>query len=190
MDLVQHLWLDEVGHGRQSSPFDSLYIFGKTSGVACHHRPWTVYTVKRRRTWHINIALGLHTQLDEDGSANSIIDLGHYTRSDNAKLDMPTSPLERTRSNDIDVECHHPLWTIQIVRRHRTWHAGMALGQKTQLDDIRQCMPSSPLGKRCDQTTSGVACHHLSCVAHTARQCWARHPIIVMESIQSQIISS
>ena len=61
MDLVQHIWLDKVGHGRPSSPFDSIYMFGKTSGVACHHRPWTAYTVKRRQTWHINIALGLDT---------------------------------------------------------------------------------------------------------------------------------
>ena len=45
MDLVQHIWLDEIGHGRPSSPFDSIYMFGKTSGVTCHHRPWTAYAV-------------------------------------------------------------------------------------------------------------------------------------------------
>ena len=102
-----------------------------TSGVACHHRPWTRYTVKRCWTWHIIISFGLHTPLDEVGSGNSIINLGHYTQSDNLGLDIPSSPFESTRSDDIDMECHHPLWTTQIVKRRRAWHARIALGQQT-----------------------------------------------------------
>ena len=61
----------------------------------------------------------------------------------------------------------------------------MALGQQRRSDDIRRGMSSSPLGNRCDQTTSSVACHHLSCAAHTVEQCRAGLPIIVLENTQS-----
>ena len=158
--------------------------------MACHHRPLTAYTVRRCRTWHIIIALGLHTQLDKVGSGNSIVDLGHYTRSENIALDMPQSHLGKHTTDDIDLECHHPYWTTQIVRRRRARHAPMALGQQRRSDDIRHGMPSSPLGNRCDQTTLSVACHHLSCAAHTVGQCRAGLPIIVLESIHNQTRSA
>ena len=158
--------------------------------MACHHRLLTAYTVRRRRTWHIIIALGLHTQLDKVGSGNSIVDLGHYTRSENIGLDMPQSHLGKHTMDDIDVEFHHPLWTTQIVRRCRARHARMALGQQRQSDDIRHGMSLSPLGNRCDQTTSSVACHHLFCAAHTVGQYRAGHPIIILESIHDKTRSA
>ena len=158
--------------------------------MACHHLPWKAYTVRQRRTSHIIIARGLHIQLDEVGRGNYIIDLGHYTRSNDIGLHIPLSPLESTRSNDTDVKCHHPLWTTQIVRRCKVWHAHMALGQHTRSDDIRRGMLSSPLGNICNQTTSGVACHHLSYVAHSVGQCRAWHPIIIYESTHDQQMSA
>ena len=124
--------------------------------------------------------------MDDVGSGNSIIDLGHYTRLENVELDMPSSPLESTQSDYIDVERHHPLWSTQIVRRRPARHACMVLGQQTRSDDTKRGMQSSPLGKRCDHTTSGVACNHHSYAAHTIGQCWAGHPIIVLESIHNQ----
>ena len=158
--------------------------------MACHHRSLAAYTVIRRRTWHIIIALGLHTQLDKVGSGNSIVDLGHYTRSENIGLDMPQSHLGKHTTDDIDLECHHPYWTTQIVRRCRARHARMALGQQRQSDDIRHGMSLSPLGNRCDQTTLSVACHHLSCAAHTVRKCRAWHSIIILEIMHDQTMSA
>ena len=75
MALWQHKWLDDVGRGMPSSPFDNTYDQkwhtiisigqhtqsdhvrrdmrsshlgnthgGMTSGISCHHHPWTTYT--------------------------------------------------------------------------------------------------------------------------------------------------
>ena len=46
MDLVQHIRLDEVGHGRPSLPFDSIYMFGKC------------------RAWYAIITVGQHIRLE------------------------------------------------------------------------------------------------------------------------------
>ena len=55
----QHRRSAVVGRGMPSSPFDS--IDGRpSSGVACHHSPWTAQTVGRRRTClHTTVGRGL-----------------------------------------------------------------------------------------------------------------------------------
>ena len=61
--LGQHRRSDDVGRGMPSSPLDSTD--GRpSSGVTCHHRPWTAQTVERRRACHAIIALGQHTRSD------------------------------------------------------------------------------------------------------------------------------
>ena len=101
------------------------------------------------------------------GSRNSIIDLGHYTRSENIGLDMPPSHLGKHTTDDIDLECHHPIWTTQIVRRRWAWISIIALGRHTKSKDVRRGMPSLPLDSRYSRTTSDVACHHCPWLAHT-----------------------
>ena len=62
----QYTWSDDVGRGMPSSTLGSTH--GRmTSGVACHHYPWTAHTVGRRRAWHDFTALGLHAWLDYVG---------------------------------------------------------------------------------------------------------------------------
>ena len=62
----QHKQSDDIGCGIPSPPLDSTQ--GRmTSGVACHHRPWTGNTVEQHRAWHAITALGQHTQLDDVG---------------------------------------------------------------------------------------------------------------------------
>ena len=65
-----------------------------------------------------------------------------------------------------------------MVGRRRAWHAIIALEQRTQLNDVRRGMPSSPVGSTHGRTTSGVACRHRLRAAHTVgrRQRW--HAII------------
>ncbi len=57
--FLQHTRSNDVGRGMPSSPFDS--IDGRpSSGVACHHSPWTAQTVGRRRTClHTTVGRGL-----------------------------------------------------------------------------------------------------------------------------------
>ena len=53
----EHTRSDDVEHGMTSLPLDSTH--GKTtSGMACHHCPWTGNTVERRRAWHAITAVG------------------------------------------------------------------------------------------------------------------------------------
>ena len=53
----QHTWSNDVGCDITLSPLDSTH--GRTtSGVACHHSPWTAHSVERLRVWHDIIAVG------------------------------------------------------------------------------------------------------------------------------------
>ena len=88
---------------------------------------------------------------------------------------MTSLPLDSTHSrNTSGVECHHRLWTAHTVRRRRAFHAIIAFGQHTRLNDVRHGMPSSPLDSTHGRTTSNVACHHRIWEAHTVerRQAW------------------
>ena len=70
-------WHAIIAHGRQtqsndvrrdmpSPPLDSTH--GRTtSGVACHHHLWTLYTVERRQAWHAITAFGQHTRSNDVG---------------------------------------------------------------------------------------------------------------------------
>ncbi|TMW80833.1 hypothetical protein EJD97_014620 [Solanum chilense] len=82
------------------------------SSVACHHRPWTVYHIRRRQACHDIIALGKHPEsdearrgiasfpLDRHGGTTSawyaIIVLGQHIRLENVRRVMPSWPLSRT----------------------------------------------------------------------------------------------
>ena len=59
--IVWHMRLDNDEHDMQSSPLDCTNSV-TTSGVTCHHCPWTTYTVELLRAWHAIIALGQHRQ--------------------------------------------------------------------------------------------------------------------------------
>ena len=106
----QHRQSNSVLCGMPSSPFGSTH--GRTaSGVACHHRPWTIKTVGRHRAWH------------------AIIALGQNTRSDGVGHGMSSSPLDNThRRTTLGLACHHPPWAAQIFGRCQAWHAIIALG--------------------------------------------------------------
>ena len=117
-----------------------------TSGVACHHSPWTASTVKLRQAWHAITTFGQHTQSN---------DVGHG---------MSSSPLGSTHGRTTSgVACHHRLWTAHTVgnvkrgmtsqpldnthgRQRRAWHNIIVEGQHTRSNDVRRGMPLSPLG--------------------------------------------
>ena len=111
-----------------------------TSGVACHHRHWTLYTVERRQAWHAIIALGRQTRLDD------------------VRREMPSPPVDSTHGRTLlVVALHHRPWTAHMVGRCRAWYDITALSQHTRSNDVGRGMPSSPLGSTHGQTTSGVA---------------------------------
>ena len=79
----QHKWSNNITCCMTSSPLD--YTYGRTtSGVECHHFPWTAHTVgnvgrgmtsppfasiqgRQRRAWHDITALDKHTWSDDVG---------------------------------------------------------------------------------------------------------------------------
>ena len=97
---------NDVGRGMPSSPLGSTH--GRTtSGVACHHSPWTANTVERRRAWQPIIAIGLAHTVGRRRAWHAIIALGQHRRSDGVGRHMKA----------------------QTVGRHRAWHSIIALGQ-------------------------------------------------------------
>ena len=135
--LGQHT-VSNVGCGMSSPPLDSTH--GRTtSGVACHHRPWTAHTVGRRPAWYDIKALGLHA------------------RSDDVKRGMTSPPLDNTHGRTTSgVACHHHLWVAQTVERHRAWHAIIELGRHTRSNNVGRDM-QSPYRTAHDRTKSGMA---------------------------------
>ena len=135
-----------------SPPLDSTH--GQmTSGVACHHRLWTAYTVEWRRMWHAIIAFGQHT-----GSNDSGVACHHRFWAAKTVERRPT---------------WHAIIAVGLahtVGRCQAWHAIIALGRKTQSNNVGCGMPSSPLGSTKGRTTSGVASHHRLWAAKTIEQ--------------------
>ena len=145
-----------------SSPLGSTHD-RTTSRVACHHSPWMANTIERRQAWHAINAFGQHTWSNDVGRI------------------MPSSPLGstngRTRSH---VACHHLLWAAQTVEQCWVWHAIIALGWQTRLNDVRRDMPSPPLDSTHGRTASGVACHHRHWAAQMVERRRAWHAITAL----------
>ena len=122
--LGQHKWSDEIGCGIPSLHIDKAHD-RTTSGVACHHIPWTAHTMGRLRAWEVIIAHGQHTRLDEIG------------------FGMPSSPLYCTYTRMTSgVECHPILWKTHTVGRNRMWHSIIVILEDTLSNDIGRAMSS------------------------------------------------
>ena len=88
---------------------------------------------------------------------------------------MTSPPMDTIHGRTMSgVTCHHRLWTAHTVKRHRAWHAIIAIGKHRRSYDVRRGMPSPPLDSTHDRTTSGVACHHIPWTANTIerRRAW------------------
>ena len=131
----QHRRSDDVWSSIPSPPLDSTHGL-MTSGVACHHCPWTAHTVGRRRAWYEIIALGLHAWTNY---------VGHG---------MTSPPLDNTHGRTTrSMACHHRPWTGNTVEQRRAWHAIIAFGQPTRSNGVGHGMPSLPFGSTPDHTT-------------------------------------
>ena len=156
----QHTWSNDVGRGMPPSPLGSTNS-QTTSGVACHHRPWTTCTVGRRRAW------------------NDITALGQYTRSDYVGRGMTSPPLDSTHSRTTSgVAFHHRLWAAHTVKRRWAWHDITTFGQHTRSNYVGLDMPTPPLDSQNGRTTSSVAFHYRFWAAHTVGQRLVWHDII------------
>ena len=124
---------------------------------------WTAHTNKSCRAWH------------------SIMALGPHTRSDEVRYYMPSSTLDcKHRWTMSDVACHNGPWTAHMVRRHRAWHAIISPRMYIQFNDIERGMPSYPFDITHDRTTSVVARHNKSWIAHTIKRCREWHVCIAL----------
>ena len=95
------------------------------------------------------------------------------------------TPLDCTHGQTtLGVACNHCLRAAQTVERRQAWHAIIALGRQTWLNDVRRGMPSLPLGSTDGRTTSGVARHHHLWPAHTVKRRQAWHSIIASGGTQ------
>ena len=122
----EHTQSDDVGRGMPSSPLGSTHC-QTTKSVACHHRPWTRYTVGLRQAWH------------------AIMDLNQHTRSAEVEHSTTSSPLDNTRDRTMSyVACLHGSWNAHMVRGCWAWHAIIALRQHMQSDHVGRDMSSSP----------------------------------------------
>ena len=107
IELGQNTRSHGVGHGMPSPPLDNTDV-RPSSGVACHHIPWTADTVRRRRAWHAIITFGLGDTVGRLQAWHAIIALGRQTRSNDVRRDMPSPPLRSTDSRTASgVACHH-----------------------------------------------------------------------------------
>ena len=154
--LLQHTRSD-VRRDMPSPPLDSTH--GRTmSGKSCHHRLWEAQTVERHWAWLAIIAFGLADAVGWRQAWHAIIALGRQTWSNDVGRCMPSLPLGSTNGRTASgVACHHRLWPANIVEQHRAWHAIIAFGLHTRSNNVRHCMPASPLGSTHGRTTLGVA---------------------------------
>ena len=152
-------------HGQQRRAWHDITALGQhtwssTSGVACHHRPWTAHTVgnvvrgmtsppldsthnRQRRAWHDITALD-STHDRQRRSWHDIIALRRQTWSNDVGHGMPSSPLGSTEGRTaLGVACHHRLWPAHTVERRWAWHDLTVLGQHTRSDYVGRGLPSS-----------------------------------------------
>ena len=167
-----------------SSPLGSTH--GRTtSGVACHHSPWTANTMNDVghgmpstpfNSTHGRTTSGLtcHHRLwtsntiERRPTWHTIISFGKHTRSKDIWRGMTSSSLKNTNGRTTSgMTCHHRLWTANTIKRCRVWPYITALGLQAWSDDIGRGMTSSPLDSTHGRMTSGEACHHRLWTAHT-----------------------
>ena len=167
--LGQHTRSDDVGRGMTSPPLDSIHdrttssvpchhrLWAAHPGVACHSRPCTVNTVKRRRVWHVSSPLGsIHGRTTSGVACHHRPWTAHMVG--NVGRGMTSPPLDSTHGRTTwGVACHHRLWEAHKVEGRRAWHAIIALGRQTRLNDVKRGMPSSTLDGMYGRTTSSVA---------------------------------
>ena len=134
--LGKHTRSNYVGRDILSWPLGSTHS-RITSGVACHHRPWTKHIIGPSRVWHAHKALWQHTWLEE---------VGHG---------IPSWTLART---------HYHVWlTIITIGQHKQGRTtlGVAcypiLEQHTLSHDIERGMISYPIDCTHVRTTFAVA---------------------------------
>ena len=143
-----------------SSPLDNTYG-GMTSGMSCHHHPWTANTVILHRARYAITALCQHILLDDIGLA------GRH-RPWTANMSMLSSPYVRIHDRMTSrVTSSLESWAIFMVEQCREGHAIIVLGQHRRSDDVRHDIPSSPLVSTHGRTTSGLAWNHIPCTTST-----------------------
>ena len=110
-DLVQHIWLDEVGRGRPSTPLDNIHRF------------------EQRRAWRAIIDLGQHTRSDDvrSGILSFPLDYTHSWMMLGVEIlssTLGTTLGQRTSS----LTCHHRPWKVHS-RTTSTWNAIIPFGR-------------------------------------------------------------
>ena len=147
-------------------------------GVTCHHRLWAAHSVERRLLWHVIIAVGQHTGLNDvgRGMTSPPLECTHGRTTSGVALHlrpwtaysvcivgrgMKSWPLDSTHSRTSSgMAFHHRLWEAHTVKRRWAWHDITAFGQHSRSNEVGNDMPSPPLHCTHGRTTSGMACHH------------------------------
>ena len=110
---------------------------------------------------------------------HAIIILRQHTQLYHIECGMPLSPLGSIHGWMASaVAFYHRPWKTYTIRLRRAWHAIIAIGKHTRLDNVQRRITSSPLGSTQSRTTSGVVYHHYPWTAHTVRRRLAWHAII------------
>ena len=105
--LGQHTRSNDVRCGIPSWNLNNTQC-RSTSGVVCHHTPWTANRIEQRWAWHALIAFKLADTVERRRAWHAIIALGQHTRSNNVGRGMPSSPLGSTHDRmTSSVACYH-----------------------------------------------------------------------------------
>ena len=133
ISLRQHTRSIDVGCGMKSPPLDCTHD-RTMSGVTCHHHLWAAPSVERRLLWHVIIAVGQHTRLNDivrgitslplDSTLgrqrlawHEITAFGQHTRSNDIGHGIPSSPLGSTHGQTTSgLACHHRIWASRMVK--------------------------------------------------------------------------
>ncbi|TMW81654.1 hypothetical protein EJD97_008475 [Solanum chilense] len=193
-------------HGRRTSGVAcNHHCWTSYKGVAFPHGPWVAHAVEQRQAWHAIIAIGKQTQQHKWSDdircdmPSSHLDITHDGKMSGVACHYRPCPA--------DTFVRRLAWhTIIALRKHTQSQTTsnmtsiFTLGQHTLSDDVRGGMLSFPLDcthenmvrrrRRgmpssnfdCTHTrmTSGVACYHIACTAHTVKRYGALDAIIVV----------
>ena len=127
----QHTRSNDVGRGMPSSPLGSTH--GRTtSGVECHHSPWTTHTIgnvgRGMTSPHLDSTHGLQSRAWHA----DITALGQHTRSPTSGVALHHRPWTAHTLSNVGRGMTSPPFDCTHDRQNRAWHDITAVGQHTR----------------------------------------------------------
>ena len=158
---------NDVGHGMPSSPLGSTHGRTTSGGLAIIALRQHTLSNDVERGFPLSPLDSTHGRTTSGVTCQQPLGTTH-TRKNDIGRGILSSPLGSTNGRTTSgVTCHHRLWTTYTIERRRAWHAIIAFGQHTRLNDVGCGMTSPPLDKTYSRMMSDVTCHNRLWTAHS-----------------------